>query len=405
MSDSDDDSIPPPPPPPPPLPPSAVADEELEIQSTPVLERLKSGGKFRTDSRQSGRFSRGRFSRASKSPYEDEEVDIDSIERGADGSKSSTKKRKCILFLTALLLVGGGVGAALGIILTKNKNTNAAKSSGAGDDASTTDAPTSGNEEDGTVVDPIAEETITTPTTTTPENYVKEDVALEILRQMLPTKAYTALSDPYIDSAQSSALDFILNDDEFVYDWDGLASTPIDPDAQINFIQRYTAATLFLSTQGKNWNNNEGWMGRMNVCTWFGVVCDENGLVTSLSLSDNNLMGPIPADLKTLGNLHTIELHKNLLSGQIPSSLFEMNELKILYLDGNQLEGGISDSIGQMSKLEKLTLNDNQLSGDIPSTIGELDNLDMLWLYNNPAVTGNIPAEIGNCQKLSEYML
>jgi len=406
MSFSDDDSIPPPPPPPPPLPPSPVGKEELEIQSTPVLNRLKSGGKFRTSSRQSGRFSAGRFSRFSassrpKSPYEGVELSIDSIERGADGkyvskedeSKSTPrKKKKCIIFLTALLLVGGGVAAALGIILTKDKNTDAAKNSGTGDDASTTDAPVSENINDGTV----------DLTTTTPENYVKEDVALEILRQMLPTKAYTALSDPYIDTAQSSALDFILNDDEFVHDWDGLASTPIDPNAQINFIQRYTAATLFISTQGKNWKNNDGWMGRLNVCTWFGVGCDENGLVTSLSLSDNNLVGAIPADLKTLGNLHTIEMHKNLLSGQIPSSLFEMSELKILYLDDNKLKGGISDSIGQMSKLEKLTLNDNQLSGKVPSAIGELANLDMLWLYNNPDVTGNIPVEIGNCQKLSE---
>lgn len=341
-------------------------------------------------------------------------MDIDNLEQGADGKyvvnvrdeevekKSTTKKRKkCVLFLIALLLVGGGVGAALGIILTKDKNTDAAKSSGAGDDT------TSGNEDTteevvGTVVDlfPIAEPS------TTPETYVKKDVALDILRKTLPTRAYTALSDPYIDTAQSIAFDFILNDDEFVLDWDGLASTPIDQNAQINFVQRYTAATLFISTQGKNWNNNEGWMGRMNVCTWHGVGCDENNfLVTSLSLPENNLMGPIPADLKTLGNLKTIEMHKNSLNGQIPSSLFEMSELKILYLDENSLTGGISDSIGQMSKLEKLTLNDNDLSGKFPTALGELGNLDMLWLYNNPDITGTIPAEIGNCQKLSKFMM
>ena len=227
---------------------------------------------------------------------------------------------------------------------------------------------------------------------------------MNVLRNILPTKAYSALSDPYIDTAQSDALDFILNDDEFVYNWDGLASTPVDSEAQINFIQRYTAATFFISTDGKDWENNEGWMGRTNVCTWFGVGCDENGLITSLTLSNNNLNGPIPADLSILGSVHTIELHKNRLNGEMPSSLFDMSELKILYLDDNELEGEISDKIGQMSKLEKLTLNDNEFSGQLPSEIGELENLDMLWLYNNPDITGNIPAEIGNCQKLSKCL-
>lgn len=408
MSFSDDDSIPPPPPPPPPRPPSAAV-EELEIQSTPTLERLKSGGKLRTSSRANGRF----FSRT-KSPYNGVELNVDNIERGTDAKysepRSKPKKgKKCLIFVVVLLLIGGGVGAALGYILTRDKNTDAAKSSGAdanaGADAENdagaipADVPTSDNQDEPVELFPIAE---TTPTT--PEEYVKEDVALNILRNILPTKAYTALSDPYIDTAQSDAFDFILKDDEFVYDWDGLASTPVDSDAQTNLIQRYTAATIFISTDGKDWENNDGWMGRTNVCSWFGVGCDENGLITSLTLSNNNLNGPIPADLSILENVHTIEMHKNSLNGELPSSLFEMKELKILYLDDNELEGEISDKIGQMSKLEKLTLNDNELSGELPPEIGELENLDMLWLYNNPDITGNIPSEIGNCQKLSKCL-
>jgi Leucine-rich repeat (LRR) protein len=324
------------------------------------------------------------------------ELDVDKIERGQDGkyvprdeeNKSSTKKKKCMIFLSLLLLIGGGVGAALGILLSREKRNNASANSGAGNDA-TSDNGGSG----------------TNTASSTPESYKKEDVAMEILRDLLPTKSYTALSDPYIDTAQSNAFDFIINDDGFVYDWDGLASTPVDTEAQINFVQRYTAATLYISTQGKNWNNNDGWMGKMNVCTWFGVACDENGIITSLSLSENNLKGPIPADLKTLGSMHTIDMHTNSLNGQLPSSLFEMNELKVLYLDDNSLTGGISDSIGQLTKLEKLTLNDNELTGKFPSAIGSLENLDMLWLYNNPGIVGSIPTEISNCQKLSKFTI
>lgn len=403
MSFSDDDSIPPPPPPPPPLPPTAAAEEELEIQSTPVLERLKSGGRLRTDSRNSGRFSAARVSSKRPSPYGGgiQEVNIDSVEQGyaaKDENKSKTKKKKCILFLVVLLLIGGGVGAALGIILTKDKNTNASK--GTGTDSESDAGDVNAPPDDGAAVDPfpIAE----TPVVTTPESYDEKDVAMAILRNILPTKAYTALSDPYIQTAQGDAFEWMMKEDEFVYDWDGLASTPVDPTARINLVQRYTAATLFISTRGGNWNNNEGWMGRMNVCTWFGVGCNENGVITSLSLSENNLRGPIPADLSTLGNLSIIEMHKNRLNGQLPSSIFKMSALKTLYLDENSLTGSISNAIGDLSNLEKLTLNDNQLSGNFPVAIGSLLNLDMLWLYNNPGIVGNLPAGIGNCQKLSK---
>lgn len=421
-NDSDDDSIPPPPPPPP-LPPAAAAAEELEIQSTPTLARLKSGGKIRTSSRQSGRFSSKRYGKKSKYDDPGVELSVDNVERGnndgkyvlnvdetrsaaTSNSKSSTKKKKCLIFWVVFLLVAGGVGAALGIIFTKDKSTDAdaaKKSSEAtGDDASATaDVPASDNNDGGGTSDifPIAE----TPTAPTGE-IVKEDLALEILRKVLPTKAYTALSDPYTDTAQSDALDFILNDDEFVYDWDGLASTPIDTEAQITFVQRYTAATIYMSTDGEDWDNNEGWMGKLNVCTWYGVGCDEAGRVTTLSLSDNNLNGPIPADLNVFENLHTIELHKNRLSGEIPSSIYDMNQLKILYLDENELSGEISGDIGRMIMLEKLTLNDNEFSGTLPSELGELENLDMLWLYNNPDIGGTIPVEISNCTELSKCL-
>lgn len=411
--DSDDDSIPPPPPPPP-LPPAAAAAEELEIQSTPTLARLKAGGKIRTSSSQSGRYSSKRSGKKSNG-YE---LNVDNVEKGdnngkyvlnvdetrskSSNTKSNNKKKKCLIFWVVFLLVAGGAGAALGIIFTRDKSTDAdaSKSSGGGDDASSTaDIPTPDNNEEGGTsgLFPIAETPVAAPA-----DIVKEDLALDILRKVLPTKAYTALSDPYEDTAQSDALDYILNDDEFVYDWDGLASTPIDTEAQITFVQRYTAAAIYMSTDGKDWDNNEGWMGRLNVCTWYGVGCDEAGRVTSLSLSDNNLNGPIPADLNVFENLHTIELHKNSLSGEIPSSVYDMYQLKTLYLDDNELSGEISDDIGKMTMLEKLTLNDNEFSGTLPTELGELENLDMLWLYNNPDIDGTIPVEISNCAKLSK---
>src|SRR4051812_46640296 len=49
---------------------------------------------------------------------------------------------------------------------------------------------------------------------------------------------------------------------------------------------------LYNSTDGDNWNDNTNWLsGPVN--TWYGVTVNSNR-VTSLDLSDNNLIGTIP---------------------------------------------------------------------------------------------------------------
>ena len=89
---NDEDTIPPPPPPP--YPPPAAADEDLEIQSTPVLERLN-----RDEA----------LSRADKE---------------SNCSTKSSKKKYRLCFLVVLLIVGGGIGAALGFLLPAGAKSN-----------------------------------------------------------------------------------------------------------------------------------------------------------------------------------------------------------------------------------------------------------------------------------------
>lgn len=52
---------------------------------------------------------------------------------------------------------------------------------------------------------------------------------------------------------------------------------------------RATLLQFFNVTNGGNWTNSTGWDTDDNFCTWFGVGCDEFGVVTSVELSNNNL--------------------------------------------------------------------------------------------------------------------
>lgn len=48
--------------------------------------------------------------------------------------------------------------------------------------------------------------------------------------------------------------------------------------------QRYALATLYYSTNGNSWKNNEGWLEPVDECTWAGVTCDDFNVVTELKL-------------------------------------------------------------------------------------------------------------------------
>ena len=69
-------------------------------------------------------------------------------------------------------------------------------------------------------------------------------------------------------------------------------------------MQRWVLVTFYRSLNGDEWVVNYGWTqdagDPTNECTWHGVVCDENGVVKSIDLSENNLRGEIPPEVALL---------------------------------------------------------------------------------------------------------
>jgi len=57
---------------------------------------------------------------------------------------------------------------------------------------------------------------------------------------------------------------------------------------------------LYKSTDGANWRRNHGW-NTNTPCKWYGVRCSD-GHVTTLSLYQNQLSGPIPTELGNLSS-------------------------------------------------------------------------------------------------------
>ncbi|PWA72931.1 leucine-rich repeat protein [Artemisia annua] len=99
---------------------------------------------------------------------------------------------------------------------------------------------------------------------------------------------------------------------------------------------------------------------------------------------DVSLEGAFPADsLGRMANLRGLSLSGNELTGPIPESLGRLRLLEELNLSYNNLNGSIPESIGRLAALTVLNLCSNQLNGTVPVFIGQLTKLRYLFISNN----------------------
>ena len=111
---------------------------------------------------------------------------------------------------------------------------------------------------------------------------------------------------------------------------------------------------LYEATGGNNWDDNTNWLvSTYPLDQWDGVETDDEGRVTSLDLSDNDLAGPIP------------------------EALGQLDSLKVLNLSSNRLTGPIPETLGQLENLQVLDLYNNELTGCVPSTLRAIPDNDL----------------------------
>ena len=202
---------------------------------------------------------------------------------------------------------------------------------------------------------------------------------------------------------------------------------------EISQVECESLLQLYHSTDGDNWRYNEGWKVTDRPCHWYGITCENNGVVKitlsgyyddtneldlyvsdnlvgtipdfhglphlqTLSLKGNKLTGTIP-DFSHIPNLQELDLGRNQLTGTIPDFSHVPN-LQELDFGGNQLTGTIPD-FSNVPYLQSLNLSENQLTGSI-SDFSHLPNLKTI-IFENNKLTGQIPdfSHIPNLQILA----
>lgn len=191
---------------------------------------------------------------------------------------------------------------------------------------------------------------------------------------------------------------------------------------------RFGLANLYLTLEGKEWDNSANWMTATHECDWFGVQCDDNDHVVSMLLPNNNLRGrldrklglftrlvvldlslndfssgSIPAELLTLPSITSLNLTSCKIGGRIPELIssevsWSVSRLEVLQLTDNALTGSIPTSLQFATALKALLLNLNQLSGPLPALVG-ISNLVTLSLEGS-FLSGSIPDSWGDLSQL-----
>ncbi|KAF7849183.1 hypothetical protein BT93_L1150 [Corymbia citriodora subsp. variegata] len=162
-----------------------------------------------------------------------------------------------------------------------------------------------------------------------------------------------------------------------------------------------------------------------------------------IDLGDNHLTGPIPESISNASNVDYFSIPSNNFTGKVPSfskmrglywfsigynnlgsgqsadlnflcSLTNSTKLKLLDIGDNafggplpncitmwvnNISGNIPSEIGNLNKMSRMDLAGNNFSGHIPDSIGYLSMLIELFLEDNN-LHGSIPSSLGNCQKL-----
>lgn len=213
---------------------------------------------------------------------------------------------------------------------------------------------------------------------------------------------------------------------------------------------------IYNAADGANWKEERRWDLSKSIDTWDGVKLTE-GRVTQLAVTAKdvmptswtlpkeigdltelkvlkfnqcNLTGEIPEEVFTLTHLTDLYFQSNSLNGTFSDKYTQLTELKNLYINGNKdLKGALPASIGNMTKLESINIAQtnfsgaipqelarctalknlmawgNGLSGEIPDIWDQLPNIGVLQFYDNPGITGPIPASIGSLKKATGIQL
>ena len=365
--------------------------------------------------------------------------------------KGHSARRKWFLLAIVIVLVaacGGAIGALTSRSSESSDRTQPVSSGGSAPSptGSNPDAPHSPTDEQDT-----------TGRDSSGATEAPTSAIYSYLKSIVPDGGFNF--DFFADSYQRKALEFVQEN------CDGCSLDRIRT--------RYALACLFYATNavrspytdyeiGVNievtpWLDATNWWTD-DECTWFGITCNNEGLVVKIDLHENFLTGNFPAEivllkdslkhldlennlvysvddeldwlgkmtrLETLNiaqtpfeyngippsigrltNLVHLDISYTLFFGPLRPEVFEnLNQLQYLYMGGNSYNSSIPSTVSEMENLLYLYVEYSDIEGDLSFLKTGMSKIFEFWADRNPKLTGAIPSEIGELITLESLSL
>jgi len=117
------------------------------------------------------------------------------------------------------------------------------------------------------------------------------------------------------------------------------------------YSQRDILRIFYESTSQRGWSGGSDWDdSTKDVCQMTGITCDDHENIIKIGLKNRNLSGTIPDAIGFLSFLETLDLSDNNLEGFIPSDL-RWTSLTRLDISGNKLRGVLPPLLCMMQEL------------------------------------------------------
>jgi len=156
------------------------------------------------------------------------------------------------------------------------------------------------------------------------------------------------------------------------YDVPGLITTEdlcsaasVQPDREVEL---QSLQSIYAETGGEYWLDNTGWTTDQDLCSWFGITCDEESYVIEINLPSNNVKGDFPANsLSSFYNLQRLDLCDNSLHGTMAGTT-KTNPYTGYIDDDFYVQNQLVNDTSLFFNLRGLTyvdLSQNILSGEV----------------------------------------
>ena len=152
----------------------------------------------------------------------------------------------------------------------------------------------------------------------------------------------------------------------------------LDGASQRRRLDKAALVAFYKATNGDGWKNNANWNSDKPIGEWHGVTTNDNGRVTSLSLSDNGLSGVLPPEIGYLTELTSFGIWTNAVTGPVPSEIGKLTKLGTLDLGQSRFTGSLPPEIGDLAALHTFYGDYSYLSGALPVEAAKIKP----WLYD-----------------------